>query len=44
VPDNMHRAKLPENSTHIILSGLNGLLINGFRQHKRHRDGLGEMA
>jgi hypothetical protein len=29
LPNNRHLAKLPENSTNIILSGANGLLING---------------
>jgi hypothetical protein len=26
---NKHRAKLPENQSNIVLSGQNGLLING---------------
>ena len=30
IADNRHRAELPENSTDIILSGQNGMIINGW--------------
>jgi hypothetical protein len=38
ITDNRHRAKLPENTAIIVLSGQNGKLINGWAYLKKYDD------